>query len=287
MSFGEVDAAGNIFTKMWWLLQSGWCWGKRTVEGDHYTIAPCGGMERDYSDRFVVRVCVAPTRAVRPIDPVDLAARAQVVAREVFGEMPYEVDYSGDEQVRFVVKDDGEFGVFSRHQLDVYGSGLLDLRWGLRMAVVDMVADPLPLAEVAAVIRRVHALLHGSAYRNLYRKRWSEKRRRHDWRIGVSGSISTIKGQVVWERLDVPGSDSFARASRRYANCPHIGFAAGRLLSRKQDEAPITILRPVLEELLMHAGYLDARGSVAAIVAHHQLDAPARPVLTTNEPPAT
>ncbi|MFJ3778294.1 hypothetical protein ACIPX0_42105 [Streptomyces sp. NPDC090075] len=279
MSFGEVDAAGNIFEKAWWLLQSGWRWGKRTVQGDHYTIAPCGGMERDYSDRFVARVCVAPTRVVKPIESVDLAARAQVVAREVFGESPYEVDYAGDEQVRFVVEDDGEFGVFSRHQLDVHGSGLLDLRWGLRMAVVDMVADPLRLAEVAAVIQRLHTVVQGSAYRNLYRKRWSEKRRRHDWRIGVSGSISTIKGQVVWERLDVPGSDSFARASRRYANCPHIGFAAGQLLSRKQDEATIAILRPVLEELLMHAGYLDARQSVAVIVAHHQLDVPPRPAL--------
>ncbi|MFD4530377.1 hypothetical protein ACFWP7_42020 [Streptomyces sp. NPDC058470] len=280
MSFGEVDAAGNIFEKTLWLLRSGWHWGKRTVQGDHYTIAPCGGMERDYADRFVVRVCVAPTRAVKPIEPVDLAARAQVVAREIFGELPYEVDYSGEGLVRFAVFDDGEFGRFNRHQLEVYGSGLLDLRWGLHMEVVDQVADPLPLAEVAAVIRRVHAVVQGSGYRNLYRKRLSEKRRRHDWRVGVSGSRSTIKGQVVWETLDVPGSDSFARASRRYADCPRIGFAAERLLSRKQGEAPITIVQPVVEELLMHAGYLDARESAAAIVAHHQLDSSSRPALT-------
>ncbi|MCX4976257.1 hypothetical protein [Streptomyces sp. NBC_00620] len=280
MSFGEVDAAGNIFEKTWWLLQSGWRWGKQTVQGDHSTIAGCGGMERDYSQRFVARVCVAPTRAVKPVPAVDLAARALVVAREVFGDLPYMVDYSGEDLVRFVVMDDGgEFGPFQRHQLEVFGSGLLDLHWGLHMAVVNEVADPLPLAEVVAVIGRVHRVVQGSVYRNLYRKRWSEKRRRHDWRIGVSGRISTIKGQVVWQTLDVPGSDSFARAERRYADCPRIGFAAERLLSRKPDEAAITIVRPVLEELLMHAGYLDVKGSVAAIVAHHQLDAPPRPAL--------
>ncbi|MGI3203115.1 hypothetical protein ACRJ4W_41920 [Streptomyces sp. GLT-R25] len=112
MSFGEVDAAGNIFEKTWWLLQSGWLWAKQTVKGDHTTIAACGGMDRDYSERFVARVCVGPTRAVKPLPSVELAAHALGVARKVLGDMPYEVSYSGEDRVRFVVMDDGEFGPF-------------------------------------------------------------------------------------------------------------------------------------------------------------------------------
>ncbi|NEA64275.1 hypothetical protein [Streptomyces sp. SID12488] len=286
MSFGEVDAAGNIFEKTWWLLQSGWFWAKQTAQGDHTTIAACGGMDRDYSERFVARVCVGPTRAVKPVPSVELAARALRVARRVLGDLPYEVSYSGEDRVRFVVMDDGEFGPFERHHLEVFGSGLLDLRWGLHMAVIDEVADPLPLGEVVAVIRRVHQVTQGSEYRNLYSKRLSEKRRRHDWRIGVTGRMSSAKGQVEWHSLDVPGSDSFARAKNRYAYCPSIGFAADRLLSRKPDEPVQAVVRPVLEELLMHAGYLDVPNSVAAIVAHHQLDSPTRPALAPAEPPA-
>ncbi|MEU6256243.1 hypothetical protein [Streptomyces sp. NPDC047043] len=63
---------------------------------------------------------------------------------------------------------------------------------------MDEAADALPLAEVTAVIQRVHHVVHGSAYRHLYGKRLGEKRRRHGRRIGVSGWMRTGEGQIVW-----------------------------------------------------------------------------------------
>jgi len=50
-------------------------------------------------------------------------------------------------------------------------------------------------------------------------------------------------------------------------------------LSRKPDEPALAVVRPVLEELLMHAGYLNAPACAAVITAHLQLDAAPTPAL--------
>ncbi|MCM2417665.1 hypothetical protein [Streptomyces sp. RKAG293] len=279
MVINTVDTAVKDASIVAKWVRAAWGWGREKARGDHHAITGAGGMGRGHTGRFVVQVCVAPSRMVKPVPSTAFPARANALAREVFGELPYTVDYSGPIMARFVVKGPPEYVAHQLHQLVVHATGLVDLSWGLTMGVVDEVADPLPVTEVVGVVVRLHGVVQGAVYRNLYRKRRGENRRRLDWRIGVTGTTSTNNGQVGWTRLDIPGSDAFTKAENRWPDCPMNGFAADRLLSRKCTAPTRDVVRPMLEELLLHAGYMDAHACVEVIEPLLGLDTAPRPAL--------
>lgn len=265
MIFGSIDSAAKDAASIFRGLRAGGAWFAQKTRGDHSAISACYGMDHPYAHRFAARVCAAPSRAVKPLPDGDFPARAQAVALRVLENLQYVADYSGPDLVRFVVKDGVEQRRSQRHLLEVRSSGLIDLRWGLEGTIQGDEAGPLPLTEVIGVIHRIHRVVQGAEYRNLHQQRVGETRRRVDWRIGITGTVSTDTGQVPWTCLDVLAAGTMDKAENRWPYCPSTGFAASSLQSLKPRGPAGLILRAVLESMFSHAGYLNPRACVREV----------------------
>ncbi len=210
-----------------------------SLKADHTSIERCSGMQNAYGYRFRLRVGIAPNRTALPLSITERASRAYSVAALIFRDAERCVDYAGNELVRIEVRENAIAGERFIHQLEVHPTGLVDLQWRLNCIAAEGRNDPLPLREVLAVVRRMHHLSRTSAFHGLHQPRRFEPRRRVDWRFGISPrAVDPVGVSFNWERLDVPGSESFRRAERIYSAPSTV-----TLLTVSGESSPHSLLR--------------------------------------------
>ncbi|WP_146175013.1 hypothetical protein [Umezawaea tangerina] len=237
---------------------------KRVSGGDHSAIQAAKPVHHTTQGRFWLFVAVAPTRAPKQLQRGDFGSWAKRLASLVLPE-PFELDYFDGDLARFLVPA-LDTPSLAMHILDVHRSGLVDLRWGLDMPVVDGAAE-LPLAEVMTVLHRVLDVARQDAFRALCKKRWAGSRRRLDWRVGLAPHVSDQGGQVPWSKIVFPGREPEFRAANRWTPCPPEGYGAERLRSVRPNVKPQAVIEPVLRDLLAVAGYLGVDDCVSDVLA--------------------
>ncbi|GIG02105.1 hypothetical protein [Catellatospora citrea] len=245
---------------------------RHVAHGDHLAIQGTPLLGQDGS-RFALTVALAPSRSAKPLPVAEFPDKALACAQVVLPHEAIECDYSGPELARFTVADQTPSPMYRhRHILSVHRTGLVVLIWGLDMAITLPQAVTLPLDEAAAVFDRMHTFARSPEFQGLHTRRLAEGIRRLDWRIGLSRAVSTNDGQVPWNGVRAPGRTPAARAVGQYPSCPGDGYAAAGLRSVKPSEPLPNVFRPVLEELLVSAGYTGVRECVTDV-----LDVSSRP----------
>ncbi len=249
---------------------------QRRVVADHQAIAGVHPF-RPASVRFSLTVGVSPSRTPCRLDPVRFTERAHACARLILERLSFTVDHSSSELVRFAVPDTDPSGARNDlHQLAIYPTGLVELQWGMDVTFQGSNEAILALDEVVDVLTLMHRVSRHPSFHALRQVRRTEKYRRLDWRVGLTPSIATNeRGTIYWTGLRATGQLPGGRSENQRPWCPIDGYAASRLRSIKPSTPAGTLFRPVLEQLLVDAGYLDVGNCVT-----EALESPSRPALT-------
>ncbi|SRR5579883_1704052 len=276
MTGGPLEAAAAKYAAP--VAKESWKWGRRLyqqLKPDHQAIGQCPNLGRDHYERVVMLVGVAPSRSAKRLKTSDYVHSAHQVADAIFTDMTAKTDYTGRDRVRLLVEDIDGAARSDLHRLEIYPSGFMLLQWGLDLTVRDDTIGPFPVSQFIRVLRRVHSVVQMSAFQDVHARRLGERRRRLDWRIGISCGVSAPNGSghLYVSEFDTPRAADFRRAVRHDLSCPPTGFAPQELMGLKPT-APFatTVLRPVIEDLMANAGCIDPHGSTEAIMTDHEAD---------------
>ncbi|GID95032.1 hypothetical protein Adi01nite_44440 [Amorphoplanes digitatis] len=100
----------------------------------------------------------------------------------------------------------------------------------------------------------MYELAHTPQFAATHRRR-RLVRRRLDWRVGLSSSISGGQGPIFWGRLA-----SFSRLpdrvpTRQKPHCPFNGYATAAMSDRKLTDSVGITFQPALQDLFTSSGY--------------------------------
>lgn len=241
-------------------LPSLWRWSSQRVSGDHLAITGAKAVHHVTHGRFWLYVAVAPSRAPKWLSGPEFVQRARDLAKLALPE-PFEARSSEGERAVFVVPHP-DTPSCALHVLEVHRSGLIDLQWGLNMEIESRVAT-LPVDEVVAALDRMIAVARHDAFRGLHKPRWGERLRRLDWRVGLAPAISDSEGQIPWSRIATNGRQPDDRADNYFAPCPANGYAHDAMRSVKPSVRPGKMIEPVLQDILVSAGFVGIDHCVA------------------------
>ena len=273
MTGGPLEAAAAKYGPP--VAKESWRQGRRLyqrLQPDHRPIGQCPNLQRFQGDRVVMMVGVAPTRSAKQVSTSAFVRAAQQVGEAVFVGLTPTTDFSGTDRVRLKIHDRSDPVSTPQHILEFYPSGFMFLRWGLDVAGGPAGIGPFPISEFIQVLRRVHSVVQLPAYQQLHGRRIGEKRRRLDWRVGASGSLSTPNGSVTVDEFDTPHAGEFKRAERHDLLCQPAGFAPGELTGLKPTAPIEKMIRPIIEDMLANSGFLDPRGAADVIMTDHEAD---------------
>lgn len=264
----EGPVAGWLLTKLGPLGR----WVARQVLRDHQAImGRKASPSRDY-DAFYLFVSIAPSDTPRPRPPLDFVDAAHRFVGDGLSSMfTGKAEYSGSELVRWR-QPVGSDPLAAKNSIMLYPNGLIELQWRLE----DLPNTTIQLSEIIAIVSRLYELVRGDAYPRLYRKRWLERWRRVDWRIGVNSRAVPRNGgnMVEWAELNTSVALLKDRIDNPHPNCPHDGYGASRLTTIRRDSRLSSLLAPVIEGLLSAAGYTNAT-EIRNCVGEILLDLPA------------
>jgi len=208
--------------------------------------------------QFWLWVVVAPSHSPKQLEPLEFTEAAYELAKLVFDEQQFVIDYSGSELCRFVVYNaDLASQTRADHWLWIHPDGRVFLQWGLQTSSLANTRDvELSLDEIVAVLGQMHHVVHDPRFAAIHARRRPERFRRLDWRVGLTPSISTNEhGQVYWRRLSSSTRLPAVVPSGQNPSCPVRGFAPHKMMSIKQGATMVEIFGPALEHLLVDAGY--------------------------------
>jgi len=273
MTGGPIEAAAAKYAGP--VAKESWRQGRQLyqrLQPDHGSISQCPNLQRFYGDRVVMLVGVAPTRSAKPVATSNFVRASQQVAEAVFVGLAPKTDYTGRDRVRLKVQFDDDPISTPRHILEFCPTGLMYLQWGLDVAAGPDGIDPFPVSEFIQVLRRVHSVVQLPVYQQLHAKRIGERRRHLDWRVGVSGSISTPTGSLAVDEFDTPQAADFVRAERHDLLGQPAGFAPRELTGVKSAAPFKDMLRPIIEDLVANSGFVDPHGATEVIMMDHEAD---------------
>jgi hypothetical protein len=256
---------------------------------------PIGGSPNFHDgERFSLTVSVGPSRSPRRLDTMEFVLAASELAEAVLHNEVFRADYTGPSECRFIV-DDAQHPMSwpgSVHTLQIYPSGLVVYRHGLRIAPStgqDRVA--LSLDEIVSVLERMHRITRDPRFARVHRRRRAEARQRLDWRIGITPSIPRGSAcPTYWRELSssvpLPGRST----TGQNPSCPVHGFAPDSLRSVRPNASTSDTFRLALEHLMVDAGYIGAvrhtaRAALAVADAQPLEASPAVAVLDPASPP--
>jgi hypothetical protein len=209
--------------------------------------------------RFWVWIVVAPSHSPKQLDPLEFTENASEVARLVFGEQQFRIDYSGSELCRYIVPNPAHPTSLAAatHVLSIYPAGCVVLQWGLKTSqLLDSRDVELSLDEIVAVLDNMYWVAHDPRFPAIHARRRTEKLRRLDWRVGLTSSISVIDhGPVYWRSLSSSTKLPAVVPTGQNPSCPVQGFAVGKMTSIKQNATMAETFTPAIEHLLVDAGY--------------------------------
>jgi hypothetical protein len=239
---------------------------------DHAPIAGATHMGGDGS-RYWVRVAVAPNHSPAALASSEFVDRASDLAKVLFGDMPFRIEYSGVDMVR-IVADDGSSNngpAGSTHVLSIFPSGLVVLQWVLEATPVTGVDGGvmLSLDDVVDALRRMYALAHSPQFAATHMRR-RLVRRRLDWRVGLTAAVHGEKGPIHWRQLSSSSPLPDNAPTTQLPHCPfHEGYAAAAMSDRKLTDSLADTFRPALQDLFTSAGYSGriAQAANAALTA--------------------
>lgn len=150
--------------------------------------------------RFRLWVIVAPSHSPRCLEPLEFTERAGELARAVFDNTGFQVQYSGSDLCRYFVPEPAHPASLAaaNHILAVHPDGRLVLQWGLGTTQVAGSRDvAISLDEIVAVAGHVHRISRSSAYASIVRRKRLSWPRNLDWRIGITPDITGTDQNVV------------------------------------------------------------------------------------------
>jgi hypothetical protein len=231
---------------------------------DHRPIAGTNNLGQG-GRHFWLWVAVAPSRSPNRLDPQEFTEQAHELARLVFGEDRFRIDYLGSEEGRFIESDRdaaSEWG--DAHTLRVHPDGRVVMQWVLSTKpIAGVEGAQLSLDEIIEFVNRTYCMAHDLRFRAIHGRRRTGKFRRLDWRVGLSPSISGPDGSIYWRSLSSSTGIPDVLPTGQRPSCPTVGFASDKMVSLKQSATLSETFRPALEQLLVDAGYT---GGVRACV---------------------
>ena len=273
MTGGPIEAAAAKLAAP--VAKESWRQSRRLyqrLQPDHGPIGQCPNLQRFHGDRVVLMVGVAPSRSAKYVTTSDFGRASQQIGEAVFVDLARKTDFTGRDRVRLKVQDADDPISTPRHILEFYPSGFMFLQWGLDVSGGPDGIEPFPLSEFIGVLRRVHSVVQLPAYQQLHAKRVGEGRRRLDWRVGVSGSLSTPNGSLYVSEFDTQHAADFERAERHDLLGRPYGFAPRELTGLKPAAPFKDMLRPIIEDLVANSGFVDPHGATEVIMADHKAD---------------
>lgn len=241
------------------------------LKADHGPIGQCPNLNRNHSDRVVMLVGVAPSRSAKRVPTSQFVRCAQRVGETLLGNAAT-TDWSNKDEVRLIVRDSDNPMRTDQHRLHIYPSGFMLLQWGLKVSITTDAIGPLPMGEFIRVLRKVRAVVQSPIYRELHDQRIGERRRRLDWRVGLTQGVPTGSGTLYVSRFDTPRDSNFRRAVRHDLGCSPAGFAPQRLVGLKPAAPFEDMLQVIIEDMTANAGITDPQQATEMIMADHTSD---------------
>jgi len=250
------SAVGKALAAAWRFLPQLSTRAEARLITDHRPIS--GSPNFHSGGQFWLWVVVAPSHSPKQLEPLEFTEGAYELAKLIFNEQPFDIDYSGSELCRFVVSNaDLTSQTRADHWLWVHPDGRVLLQWGLQVSPLpDTRGVGLSLDEIVAVLGHMHQVAHDPRFEAIHVRRRTERFRRLDWRVGLTPSISVAEhGSVYWRRLSSCTRLPAVLPTGQNPSCPMRGFAPDKMMSIKQGATVVETFGPALEHLLVDAGY--------------------------------
>ena len=242
--------------------------------GDHAAIDSGGGIGTDHGGRrqFCVTVKLAPSARLAGGFELDVDTVEQWVTN-TFGPGRFEVDASNPRELVRYMPSGGQFGEVP--MVTVFPTGAIEYLQPFEHGFDDKGQPVLDVTVIARYISTLAASVNAGGLRPIYaQSRFS--RRRIDWRVSVSPSISASDGvggssSLMWSALHFDGPRPTRRAVRQNPPITQVGYGFSRLTNVSQSTPPPEVVRAVIKAFLEESGYVGLENCLAGICAPDSL----------------
>lgn len=229
---------------------------------DHSAIQGCQfHIDQGGRSRFYVNVACGPSRHhTQPKLPHGDLIESWVAQK--FPAVSLVVKHLDDTLMRLEESGEPQTGASDKAVVLVWANGLLDVSLPISHAVED---DQLTIRAqdiAACLLVTIEALMFG--YRSLFRRGWSPRRRRLDWKVSISASISTSTGHQPWCELRFP--KRVPRAKPLGQRPAHTDLGRDELRGSTLRLNPRSAVRVVLQEFCRTSGYREYDGPIEDVL---------------------